>query len=138
MTTQEDLLYTSGLFDGEGCVTILHETHGRTLPYMRTSLGSTNRDIILWLCEQYKGSFSSATLGALSKKPFYNFRLNGHRAARFLEQIEPYLKIKKAQAELAIEFQALKRGINDSRQRLPDTDRDLQETFAQRMHQLND
>jgi hypothetical protein len=58
------------------------------------------------LVEQYGGHFTVNI--SLSRKPFFNWQLNTTTALEFLEKIEPYLVLKKEQAQLAIAWQRQK------------------------------
>ena len=140
MVAESELAYTAGLFDGEGCITILREKSGGKPPYMRLSIGSTDRAVIEWLCCTFEGSLSKASLSGamLGAKQLYNFRLCDQRAAAFLTPLLPYLRIKKAQANLAIEFQSRKREGSYSRRRIPDEERATQIEYAVAMGKLND
>lgn len=74
-----------------------------------------------WLVSQLKFAFNGTI--QTSKGKLFKWRLKANQATAFLELILPYLHLKKAQAELAIRFQARKRpGI-----RLSDEERALQE-----------
>jgi len=112
--TRNDIVYTAGLFDGEGCITIQVENPGgrRKSPTHRLEAKITNKDFRLlnWLkhtfggyiCPHHKFSTSSAS-------PCWNWRIACKGAGKFLELVLPYLKSKTAQAQVAIAFSKLKR-----------------------------
>lgn len=100
-----DTAYTAGLFDGEGSILILAEKNAKH----RLRIANTDHIVIKWL-QMLFGGMSSDNLSVTRKrKPNENdaweWRLNGEEASRFLALILPFLRVKKEQARLAIEFQ---------------------------------
>lgn len=110
-----DNAYTAGLFDGEGSVSILKAR--RSNPNYKCAqhilcltCTNTHKETIEWLSETYGAS------KALRKrqrnhpkwKDAYGWTISAIKALEFLKLIYPYLKIKKEQARIAIEFQTSK------------------------------
>ena len=112
---ETDKAYIAGLFDGEGSVSILSTMQknlkefkrGRKLTLL-AYVTNTNEDILNWLNKIFGGNKKFKASG-LGKKPCFRWQVGTRTAKEFLEIIYPYLKIKKRQAEIGIEFQSLKR-----------------------------
>lgn len=96
-----DIIYTAGLFDGEGSISLLSE-YGRSLTLM-VALGNTDRPIIDWLRATFGGNDHTEKADGLSRKPFWRWYIRGDAAFSFLELIRPHLKIKRENAWLACE-----------------------------------
>lgn len=102
------LAYMAGFFDGEGWIYIV-----KTKPYklrrmisnryyLYVGIGNTNQEIIEWIKDRVGGNI----LSEVGKNGLmYRWHLASIKAKDFLEKILPYLKIKKPQAILAIDFQ---------------------------------
>lgn len=105
--------YFAGLFDGEGCIHIsVHPPHGEgknVYHCLQVIISNTDVDIINYLHATFGGY-----VHLLSPRPrhrhCYEWVLRSRRARLFLECLLPFLRIKKEQAELAIEFQSTMRG----------------------------
>ena len=107
-----DLAYIAGLFDGEGSIGL-----NKTKNYNGT--GSVYYRLLVQVCmvEEYIPQWLHLNFGgSLSKrimvKPRRNithWQIANRKAAEFLKVILPYLKIKKPQAEVALEFQSQRR-----------------------------
>lgn len=102
MITRE---YIAGFFDGEGSIGIYHRKN--TGFHLRIQL-TQNRDIVSKelfrvLVDVYGGNLSEQK--TLSGGIKYNWQLNADKAVYFLEEIEPFLILKKTQAQIAIAWQ---------------------------------
>src|SRR3990167_4700333 len=120
MYDKKELAYIAGLFDGEGTIFIegkksyakgaISKTH-----YLQLSIANTHKETIDWvksfLC------FGQIIKIEQGNKPLYNWRGYGVEAIVFLKLLLPYLKIKREQALLAIEFQKSKRHLNGVKSR---------------------
>lgn len=98
-----DKAYVAGFFDGEGSIQITRprKSKGFTLHVSVAQSESTTLD---WLCTLWGGSVSPHGRPGISV-----WRIHTAAAERFLTDIEPYLRIKRKQAQLAIAFQNGKR-----------------------------
>lgn len=106
---KDDIAYAAGLFDAEGCVLIskqkgtirmIHPLHT-----LRVKLGCVNQSAMNWFGENFGGPISSVKPKKERRKIFFHWQKSSNRGADFLRKILPYLKIKKPQAELALQFQ---------------------------------
>jgi hypothetical protein len=138
MTKLLSVEYVAGLFDGEGCVSILKHKHRRfTKGYtieLIVQFGMTNEEIILRLKKQFKG-----TTKISRRKPHQNwkdcYRLTIYciQALKFLEAIQPFVIVKSEQVNLGIEFQKSKiKGKHTTKQ-----EADFQEYCWDKMRCLN-
>ena len=106
--------YIAGLFDGDGCVCIGLLKPLRYALNHYLIVGITNKDlsIMKWLKRKLHGGIVSHK--EYGKNDWYVWRLKSSLALELLQQIYPYLKIKKKRAKLAIEFQLTKQHITKS------------------------
>lgn len=101
--------YLAGFFDGEGSIGIypvMH--HGRPGFYLRTQLvqniGEASVALLAELTTVYGGNGPLESCSRCQRA--FNWQLHGHSAARFLQAIEPSLRLKREQAEIAIAWQS--------------------------------
>lgn len=103
-----DLAYTAGLFDGEGSVGISKQTERKckTGYYYRlwVSMSNTDQEIIYWLEKHFGGSAIQRKVNGDRYKNQYQWALAPKNAINFLKLISPYVRIKKQQIELCIQF----------------------------------
>lgn len=103
-----DIKYIAGFFDGEGSVGI-YKNSSKKYPgfYLRTQItqnkGKEVEGLMLFLKNAYGGNLGEQK--TLSSGIKYNWQLGSDSAVRFLEDIKPYLILKKKQAEIAIAWQ---------------------------------
>lgn len=106
-----DLAYYAGFFDGEGSIGIYFKNYKTGFsPTLRISLTNTN----IWILQSFKFAFNGS-IGPPSnsgfnkgRTPVWKWGASHRQALYFLEAIVPYLKLKRAEAELAIKFQKAK------------------------------
>lgn len=125
-----DAAYIAGFFDGEGCV-FLHKRRNNSVGLMIDCSG-TSEVTIKWLHSTTGvGSIHYRKSRSDKHKQCYCWRVAGDAAESLLLQLLPYLKIKKPQAELGIEFQ--------SRLRTPSlkADRLWQHEWKEKMMDMN-
>jgi len=113
------LAYTAGIFDGEGSILISvnrpHPKRETINPqhYLTACLGNTNRPLIDWLKSEFGGHIvKGGNRQAKRQQEYWIWSISSCQARDFLTLIYPYLRIKKEQARLGIEFQnrRLKKG----------------------------
>src|SRR4030042_87280 len=123
------LAYLAGFFDGEGCVTIIKgKNHLGNVQYsLRVIVVNTNEYVL----HLYKLSFGGRIQKRKYKKPewrdCYAWELGSTRAYDFLKCVYPYLILKKAQADLAFEFQENQSKYAGSNIRLSDKEISMRE-----------
>jgi len=106
-TTKYDLAYFAGFIDGGGCIGI--NKQGKSKAYrLELRVGSTN----LWILQLLKMHFGGWVYpyNPSNKKPthrqFWVWVIYSRQASELLKELLPYLKLKKVEAEVAIDYQA--------------------------------
>jgi len=109
MLTEAEKAYAAGIFDGEGSIIIdkPRRSKGHTLVVM---LAMRDSAAVTWLQERWPGSLRPEMRRPKTREAFtcWHWRRYTSAAAVFLSDILPYLLVKQAQAQLAIEFQSYK------------------------------
>ncbi len=99
-----DLAYAAGIIDGEGWIGIGRKGGKRLDSYCRVTVGNTNEWLVKWLQVTFGGTISISNRNPAKWKRQYYWNLNEHETLDFLKVIYPYLRIKRPQAEIAIQF----------------------------------
>jgi hypothetical protein len=100
--------YVAGFFDGEGCVNISTDRYGK--PYLRILVVNTDKSVLEKFQEKWGGDITHNKRHKENWKRSFTWRLSHTRAIEFLQDLEPFLIVKKKQANLAVEFCKLKPG----------------------------
>jgi hypothetical protein len=104
------IAYAAGLFDGEGHVTIgvsVDKRRGRNRPVYRLylAISNTDRQVLEWLRDSFGcGVVARREANPTTGKVCCRWQLANRNATRLLVAMLPYLRIKRPQAELMIEF----------------------------------
>lgn len=113
---RDNAIYFAGLFDGEGCVNICerpprHAGPGQINPFFRLglSLANTHRNVLQHIKSTCGGVLCEAKKKELRKdgKPVrkqWRWSASQRESFYILQQILPFLIVKRDQAALAIEF----------------------------------
>ena len=98
MKNNQDLSYLAGFFDGEGCISILKTTKKDWNPsyFLQAQIGQKYGSTLDWVKENFGGN--------VYKKRDQTWIVTNFKAYEFIKLVEPFLKYKKPQAELAIKF----------------------------------
>lgn len=99
---ETDLIYAAGFLDGEGCFELLGPAHKSCI---RIKVYNSYKPVIDWFLETFGGSYYNA--GRMSIKPMYAWSITGENCVNFCKLIIPFLKEKKRQAEIIVEFRDL-------------------------------
>jgi hypothetical protein len=86
---KENLVYTAGLIDGEGTVTL---SKGNKFRYPVVSVTSTSKELIDFLHETFGGTVVIQKIYKHNHKPSWSWRLTYDRAIEFIQQIRPFMK----------------------------------------------
>ena len=101
--------YLAGLFDGEGCIYIGHPGKADNLPdgkyQLVVTLSNGHQGIIQNVQTAFGGFLQIQHVHDGRRHLGYTLHLRSRKAANFLRSVLPYLKIKRAEAILALEFQ---------------------------------
>ncbi len=135
----DNLAWAAGFIDGEGCISISGSVHpGKVSPYHQLRLGVVNTDKTA--IEELKRIFS---LGSISRKerkghykPIYRWNVADYNAAKVLTGILPYLRVKKAEARIALDFIVLRGVTNGSGKVLTDEVVAMREAYRMHLQEL--
>ena len=109
-----ELNYFAGFFDGEGCIMISSRKKGRPYHTLDVAVTLTRRSVLEDFQVAFGGRVYSATREKTYYKPKWQWIIGGDNAMKFLEQIKPFLRLKRQEAELGIEFQKAKESYHSS------------------------
>ena len=105
-----ELAYAAGIIDGEGTIGIVRASpKGRAKTpsvYVQVTLANLNEWLVRWVHSEFGGCICEGK--RLGRPPIWRWTITHKRAIAFIAKIVPYLKIKKAQGLVAIEFQKTK------------------------------
>jgi len=110
-----DLAYFAGLFDGEGSICITRHKPKRGISEQHTLLcllSMTNREAVSAFRDCFGGGMTVHERSNGKRKLMWGWVMSSNKARIFLESILPFLRIKKAEAVIAIEFQTRKKQYN--------------------------
>jgi hypothetical protein len=135
-----ELAYWAGFIDGEGYIGIYKyrnkdKWHKSPTYSIQIGVALTDRRIIEQLCALFPGSRAKRKHRYPNSKTQYYWQAKGNRAAIVLTELLPFLRIKKTQARLALEFHKQK-GKNPCRP-LTDSELNLREEYYRKMRSLN-
>lgn len=109
--TNEELAYTAGIIDGEGCISIVrkpYKTAGFPTNYeLYVKVQTADKIICPWLHIRFGGSLGM-TKGYNGNRRCHTWGVSSASAELFLRAILPWLRLKRAEAELGIEFRKTK------------------------------
>lgn len=103
--------YAAGLIDADGCITIgrhFSKKYHYAEYRLEVIVNQTDGRAIDFLYGTFGGNlYRRNTTG--NRRPFlYRWELVGEKGCKFLKQILMFLKIKREQAEIAIQFQSIR------------------------------
>jgi len=106
----EDLAYAAGFFDGEGCINITRfrwhctETKRPGVYYkLRVMVTNTDLPVLEWCQRLWGGAILERKVKG-NRRRSWSWDLYETDSARFLKDVLPYLKLKRPQADLALEY----------------------------------
>ena len=119
-----DLAYFAGFFDGEGCICIRkrkpvnpENRAWNPIYYLQVSAVNTNEWVVQQLHFSFGGSISTKQRQAPHRRCWV-WLICARQAGSFLKAVLPYLHVKKAQAEIALQFQqAILHGVGKGQAR---------------------
>lgn len=100
-----ELAYLAGFFDGEGCISINRNSsqhYGLLL-----AAAQINPAPLFLLYQRFGGYIVRKQRPTDRYRAVHQWRSSGREAADVLRQLQPYLVVKKEEADIAIEFQEL-------------------------------
>ena len=103
--TETDIAYMAGIFDGEGWVGVNcskpYGAHKSPRYTLQMGVANTYIPVLEMFVDEFGGYIKKQSK---ANKQCYSWRASSHRAKLVLETLMPYLKIKKEQAIIAIEY----------------------------------
>jgi len=105
---EEDLIYTAGYLDADGCITIYRRKPSKNMGninpihYPDIHISSINKEIIQYFKDIYGGCITIDV--SQHKNPLYNWKPNISDMEEFLSSIQTYLKLKRKQCDIMLEF----------------------------------
>lgn len=137
--TTEDLIYFAGFFDGESHIALQKQPTGYGI---RFDICNSDTNVLKWIVEKFGGhvtpqSEKGTVTGVvyISNKDTFIWHLDVYRTRRLLPELIPYLKVKKEQAILLLEYINKQRRFTKSG--CPSWYRQWQEQIYTRMKALN-
>ena len=150
MTTDVDLAYAAGIIDGEGTIGI---TELRPVDRLRdngtrvrrsfqhriyVAVSMTDPRIPEWMKGEFGGNLQFVPSRSDKHKPSYRWSMSSKGAADFCELVAPFLRLKKTQAILAVEFYKERLSGNFSGSSgVPDDEVAARREYVEKIHQLN-
>ena len=104
MTKQEKISYLAGFLDGDGHFRCQDTVNGRGKHYHYTMIigTNTNKDIMNWLKDNFGGTIAKKYNVKEGHKPCWFWRLQGKKAVHLMNEMLPYLIVRKEQAIKAL------------------------------------
>lgn len=137
-----NLGYAAGIIDGEGTILITklsNYPHALKCAYrLVTELGMCDEIAPTWMHNTFGGRLKGYDRPDVKHKRVYRWNITDSQAMEFLKLILPYLKTKRAQAEIAIEYQETKLA-NRAKYiyRKPAVFLEVEAILAEKIHKLN-
>lgn len=101
--------YIAGLIDGEGHIGIYRESRGCLRPQVRIEM--QDKELVEWLHSITGAGGTTRTITRNGYKYHtYAIKWSARKAAALLVEVLPYLRAKRKQAEIFLEFCTLGRG----------------------------
>ncbi len=140
-----DLAYLSGIFDGEGCIGIYRDLTRRkatkkpqtSYRYLRVSVSNTHAGTVNTFLEEWGGFSVRKRRRGANHKICFEWWVTGLSALVFLRDVQPYLRIKKEEAQIAIRFQMTKEERKmGQRKRMTVAEIALEENQSRALHSI--
>jgi hypothetical protein len=131
-----DLAYAAGVFDGEGSVSLdmkQKAAHRAKHGVLRVNVTNTCEELIDWFEDKFGGH--TYMNDSRSSRNVHKWQAGARVARDFLQQVLPYLIVKRRQAEIAILFQSRK-SYGNSRS-FDTVDEQIEMAFAEVLKSLN-
>lgn len=136
MSTKTDCAYIAGIIDGEGWISIIHFLHhNRQSWQMRVGVAVTSHKIIDKIVGIF-GGYKHSRKRDGTNFVIYDWFIYSEKAYEMLKKIKPYLKEKKAQADVAIQFYVHQRNYYKNCRELTPQELDIRAKYKERLKQL--
>lgn len=111
MPAETDLAWAAGIFDGEGCLTLVPTPKRRRFA-VRVAVGQKYSPVVKRLREIFGGDVGQYGTGRHRQ---WRWKVENLAAESVLQQVRPYLVLKGEQADLLLEFRQVFGGKKFSR-----------------------
>lgn len=130
---ETDWSYIAGFIDGEGCISLQLIGKYKSV-VLRIGIRHTNKKILEYLKNSFGGTLCDVTHNRFPHwKPSYDWSITGNAAVNLLSKIEPYVRIKIDQIDIAMAWHYLRsHGGKTS-----DEHKDKMQLLVDQMHWLN-
>lgn len=98
---ETDSIYLAGFFDGEGYIGLLKKKRSESYIeyFIQASIGQKDGATMDWIKDNFGGHVHH-----VKRDGSYQWIVSNQAAYKVLKRIEPYLKYKRPQAQMAIDF----------------------------------
>lgn len=130
--------YTAGLFDGEGCFTIYFASGGSTKRKYLTACAriEIREELIIDLLKSKYGGVKQIKRGRKENhSDTFTWTIKSEVLFRFIEQVQPFLILKRKQSEVIVDFINIRRFKYSSPVTHDQLDHQL--ICKERIHELN-
>lgn len=93
--------YAAGFLDGEGCINV---SATRNNEFIRVLIVNTNKNVLEFFQEKWGGDIQENKRHKENWKISYTWRIQHKTCLKFLNDVYPFLIVKKAQVEAAFIF----------------------------------
>lgn len=108
MRSETDKAYLAGLVDGEGHITLTKSSqrNGSIRYTLTVGVTNTHRATLEAIAAEWNGNLTEQRHRTDRGRPILSVVWGAQKAARVLEAIQPYMRIKSEQCRVALEFMA--------------------------------
>ena len=140
----DTLAYCAGLFDGEGCIYIKKRvqkapSRKERSPYyaLILKIKMVHKPTIEFLAQTFGvGTVTRESPGKLNKRVSWRWNVSARDSVYVLESLRPYLRLKSAEVDVALEFADANRRSAFGRNVVPKEVLEHRETLYQKMRAL--
>ena len=136
------LAYLAGIIDGEGsiCITKFLDKRKKSVRWQYigcVAIGNTDKRLIEWVIKSFSPNKTLTGYKYRNTGKSYHWELRDNKAMELLKAVYPFLKLKKEQAKIMIDFQ--KKKISDNRRgiKLKEKDYVWREKYRLEVSKLN-
>jgi len=129
----EDRSYAAAFLDGEGSISIDGQPGGSHGCRLMIAVANIRPSVLDWLVARWGGSVYKRGVRE-GERPCWQWAIASRGAQRFLEDVFPYLKIKRWQAATALRFRQV---VGTPGARIADADRAAQQELKRALMALN-
>lgn len=115
LTVTSQIAYIAGFLDGEGCIRIKHANQGGNSYYIWVAITNSYKPTLDFVASLFGGKVRRAEKKA--NKWIYHYLITSSEAVDMLKTLVGFLREKKEQAELAIEFHETKANLSPESKR---------------------